>query len=119
MKTLLKTKRRMAANCIKVTLMMALIVTFTLTVYAQEDLWSELNDKATALFQNKRYADAIKECEEALKVAENTFAPNHPYIATSKNLLETLYRPYGRFTEAEPLFKQALSTSQLSWSKPS
>ncbi len=109
MKILLNTGRHVASYGSIVILMIVLMASFTFSVHAQEDLWKELNDKATTLFQNKRYADAIKECEEALKVAENSFPSGHPYIATSKNLLGTLYRSYGRFTEAEPLFKQALS----------
>lgn len=90
-------------------LMTLLAALFTLPVFAQEDLWEELNDKASKLLQERRYADAIKVSEEAIKVATDTFAPDHPCIAISKNLLGTLYWTYGRFSEAEPLFRQALA----------
>ncbi|MHC4322575.1 MAG: tetratricopeptide repeat protein, partial [Planctomycetota bacterium] len=101
--------RHLASCGAKVFLIMFLAALFTLPAFAQEDLWEELNDKATQLLQERRYADAIKVSEEAIKVATNTFTPNHPCIAISKNLLGTLYWTYGRFSEAEPLFKQALA----------
>ena len=93
----------------RVFLMMLLAALFTLPAFAQEDLWEELNDQAAKLLQERRYADAIKVSEEAIKVAENTFTPDHPCIAISKNQLGTLYWTYGRFSEAEPLFRQALA----------
>jgi len=103
------TRRLTSCSCgAKIFLMMLLAVLFTFPAFAQEDLWEELNDKAAKLLQERRYADAIKVCEEAIQVATNTFTPDHPCIAISKNLLGTLYWTYGRFTEAEPLFRQAL-----------
>ena len=101
--------RHLASCGVRVFLIMILAALFALPAFAQEDLWEELNDKASQLLQERRYADAIKVCEEAIKVATETFAPNHPCIAISKNLLGTLYWTYGRFSEAEPLFRQALA----------
>jgi len=93
----------------KVFFIMALFSAYALPAYTQENLWKELNDKTTALLQNKRYADGIKAGEEALKVAKNTFPPGDTCIADSMNLLGILYRTYGRYAEAEPLFHQALA----------
>jgi hypothetical protein len=75
--------RHLASCGARVFLMMLLAALFTLPAFAQEDLWEELNDKASQLLQERRYADAIKVCEEAITVATETFAPNHPCIAIS------------------------------------
>jgi len=47
--------------------------------------------------------------KEALKVAENTFGPDHPRVATSLNNLGEVYGAQGRYAEAEPLYKRALA----------
>jgi len=83
----------------RVFLIMLMVALVALPAFAQEDLWEELNDKASQLLQERRYADAIKVSEEAIRVAADTFAPNHPCIAISKNLLGTLYWTYGRFDD--------------------
>jgi len=97
--------RHLATCGARVFLIMLMAALVALPAFAQEDLWEELNDKASQLLQERRYADAIKVCEEAIAVATDTFAPNHPCIAISKNQLGTLYWTYGRFSEAEPLFR--------------
>ena len=109
MKRFVNITRHLISCKTPVVLIMVLASSFSLPAYAQEEQWKELNDKAAVLLQERRYADAIKVGEEALKVAEETFPSDHPYIATSMNLLGTLYRTYGRFAEAEPLFRQALT----------
>ena len=76
--------RHLASCGARVFLVMLLSALFALPAFAQEDLWEELNDKATKLLQERRYADAIKASEEAIKVATDTFAPDHPCIAISK-----------------------------------
>ncbi|MBE7446487.1 MAG: tetratricopeptide repeat protein [Planctomycetia bacterium] len=88
---------------------LVLLGAWALPAYAQENLWKELNDKTTSLLQKKRYADAIKAGEEALQVAKDTFPSGNTRIADSMNLLGILYRTYGRYAEAEPLFQQALT----------
>jgi len=56
----------------KVFFILVLFGACVLPAYTQENLWKELNDKTTSLLQKKRYADAIKAGEEALKAAKNT-----------------------------------------------
>jgi len=85
-----------------------LIVLFAVSAYAQETLWNELNAKAATLYQQGRYSEAVNVAKEALKVAENTFGPDHPNVAASMNNLAELYRAQGKYAEAEPLYKRAL-----------
>jgi len=77
--------------------------------YAQESLWNELNAKVITLYQKGQYSEAAKVAEEALKVAQKTFGPNHPNVATSLNSLALLYKTQGKYAEAEPLYKLALT----------
>ncbi len=39
---------------------------------------------------------------------------NHPHVATSLNNLAELYRSQGRYTEAEPLYSEALQICEQS-----
>ena len=71
--------------------------------------WERLNEKATSLYEQGRYEEAVKFAEEALKIAEETFGPDHPNMAQSLNNLAELYRAQGKYAEAEPLVKRALA----------
>jgi len=42
-------------------------------------------------------------------IREKAFGPSHPIVAASLNNLAQLYNAQGRYMEAEPLFKRALS----------
>ena len=88
---------------------MVLVVLFTVSTYAQDTLWNELNDQVVVLYQQGRYSEATKVAKEALKVAKNTFGSDHPNVAQSLNDLALLYKTQGQYTEAEPLYKQALA----------
>ncbi len=100
----LETRRAMT-----IVLMLVLAVLLALPAYAQEALWKELNAKGGTLYQQGRYAEAAKVAQEALKVAETTFSPDHLDVATSLNNLAEVYRTQGKYAEAEPLYKRALA----------
>src|SRR3989338_4939373 len=91
-----------------IVLMAALGVSFVAPTYAQESLWNELNAKAFTLYQQGQYSEAATVAEEALKVAERTFGPDHPHVAASLNNLAELYKAQGKYAQAEPLHKRAL-----------
>jgi tetratricopeptide (TPR) repeat protein len=76
---------------------------------AQEARWKELNAQVEQLYQQGKYAEAIPLAQESVHVAEATFGPEHPNVATSFNNLAALYLRQGRYAEAEPLFKRALA----------
>ncbi len=93
----------------RIALLSVLAVSLALPVQAQETLWKDLNAKTITLYQRGRYVEAARVAEEALKVAEETFGPNHPKVATTLNNLAELYRAQGQYSAAEPLYKQALA----------
>lgn len=93
----------------KIILVVALVLSCFVSAYAQETLWKELTTKVKMLYQQGQYSEAAKVAQEALTVAQKTFGPNHPYMATSLNNLAALYQAQGRYAGAEPLCKRALS----------
>ncbi len=76
---------------------------------AQQARWEELNKQVTSLYRQGKYAQALSVAEEALRVAEATFGPEHPNVATSLNNLAEVYRAQGKYAEAEPLYKRSLA----------
>ena len=46
--------------------------------------------------------------EWALKIAEETLGPHHPYVAMNLTNLAKAYHAQGRYAEAEPLYQRAL-----------
>jgi tetratricopeptide (TPR) repeat protein len=97
---------------LKAPVIVLLIISFTISAYGQEKLWKELNSKIVILSQQGRYAEAAKLAEEALTVADKTFGPNHPHVATSLNNLAFLYQAQGKYAEADPLYKRSLKSGK-------
>ncbi len=84
-----------------------LIVLFVVSACAQKTLWNELNDKAATLYQQGRYSEAVNVTKEALKLAENTFGPDHPNVAQSLNNLAEFYKEIGRKDKAKRFEERA------------
>jgi CHAT domain-containing protein/Tfp pilus assembly protein PilF len=89
-----------------------LLSLFPCTAGAQEARWRELTAQVEQLDKQGKYSDAIPVAEEALRVAESTFEPQHPNVATSLNNLALLYDKQGRYGQAEPLYKRALTITE-------
>ena len=89
----------------QVRLIIALVLSLFVAsaVLAQQEKWNELNQKMHKLYQEGKYAEATKIAEQALEVAEKTFGPEHPYVATSLAFLAILYKQQEKYAEAEPL----------------
>jgi tetratricopeptide (TPR) repeat protein len=68
-----------------------------------------INRAALFCYARGQYADAESLFKRSLTLDENTFGPDHPYVATGLNNLADLYRSQGKYTEAEPLFKRSLT----------
>ena len=75
---------------------------------AQQARWEELNARFEDLYGQGKYAEATSVAQEALRVAEATFGPEHPDLARSLNNLALLYNKQGRYAEAEALDQRAL-----------
>jgi tetratricopeptide (TPR) repeat protein len=68
-----------------------------------------LNQQVIQLYQQGKYNEAILLAEQALAIRKQQLGDNHPSTATSLNNLAGLYESQGRYSEAEPLYKQVLS----------
>ncbi len=112
MNTLVNTVRPLISYRAKVVLIMVLVVSFTLPVYAQEILWKELKAKTDTLYQQEQYSEAISVGKEALKIAEETFGSTHPNVGTSLNILALLLQTRGKYAEAEPLYRRVLKIDE-------
>jgi len=65
--------------------------------------WEEHMRAAGTAYQRGRYAEAERQLDAALRVAES-FGSQDPRYAVSLNNLAELYRTQGRYAEAEPTF---------------
>jgi len=79
---------------------------------AQQARWEELNARVMDLYGQGKYAEATSVAQEALRVAEATFGPEHPDVAVSLNNVALLYHTQGRYAEAEPLYQRALRITE-------
>jgi tetratricopeptide (TPR) repeat protein len=79
---------------------------------AQEQRWNELNAQVGKLYQQGKYAEAIPLGQESVRVAEATFGPEHPNVATSLSNLAILNWEQGRYADAEPLYRRALAIQE-------
>ena len=66
-----------------------------------------LNEKVTDFRNNANYIQAIAFAEELRDLIRQRIGDDHPDYATSLNNLAGLYYSMGRYSEAEPLFRQA------------
>jgi CHAT domain-containing protein/Flp pilus assembly protein TadD len=69
----------------------------------------ELINKAFALYQAGKSAEAIPLGQQALAIREKLLGPDHPDVAMVLDGLGSLYEKEGRYSEAEPLYKRALT----------
>ena len=94
---------------LRIIAILTIALLFTLPVHAQETLWKELNSKVIKSYQGDQYPEAISTGNEALKVAEKTFGPEHPDVALTLNNLAQLYSDQERYDDAESLYKRVLT----------
>src|SRR5574340_154168 len=76
----------------------ALLILISLTAEvaaAQQDRWAQLTAQSNALYRQGQYDAALPVAQEALRVAEAVFGPEHPDVATSLNNLGLLYSEKG------------------------
>ncbi len=75
---------------------------------ANIDRANQLNQQATQLYQQGRYAQAIPLAREALSIREQTLGPTHPHVATGLHNLAVLLQATGDLAGARPLQERAL-----------
>jgi TonB family protein len=76
-----------------------------------EDEWVKRNQKAQRLASEANFTAAIAAAEDALAFAESSFGPEHQYVVASLFNLSAIYERRGKYDEAEPLLKRALTTA--------
>ena len=92
----------------RILLVAVLVLSYSVSAYAQEALLNELYSRFGVLYQQGRYGEAAKVAEEALTVAEKMFGPNHPNTAAFLNNLALVYHKQGRYTESGQLLEKTL-----------
>ena len=97
---------------LKISMMVILATSFTLTANAQPELYNKLNKKLEILFKNGRTDEAIEVAREAVLVAEKTYGENHIYVSVSLNNLALLYISDGKYEKAEALYERALKIAE-------
>jgi tetratricopeptide (TPR) repeat protein len=75
---------------------------------AKEDA-TDFNRKAVELFRERKFSEALPLAQRALEIRERTLNVDHPDLATSLNVLASIYNEQGRHDEAEPLFRRSLA----------
>jgi CHAT domain-containing protein/tetratricopeptide (TPR) repeat protein len=76
---------------------------------AQQAEWDRLDKETSSLYRQGHYDQAMASATKALRVAEDTFGHDHPYVAVSLNSLAALYKTQSQYAQAESAFKRALA----------
>jgi tetratricopeptide (TPR) repeat protein len=71
--------------------------------------WEQLNQQAISLYQQGTFTEGIDVAEQVLELARFLWGKNHPNVAISCNNLAGLYESQGRYSEAEPLYLEAVA----------
>jgi CHAT domain-containing protein/tetratricopeptide (TPR) repeat protein len=74
------------------------------------DEWQDLTARVEQLYSEGKIVEAIPFAERALAIARSIFPSPHQNLASSLNDLGLLYSHQGRWSEAEPLYQESLST---------
>ncbi len=78
-------------------------------VHGQSPALMDAYERFQALSAQGRYEEAVPFAEQALRLGEREFGPDHATTASLLNNLGALYRAQGRYAEAEPLVERALA----------
>ena len=99
----------MKRNLLSATVAFALLLTSSVgtSAYANDGQLKALNDRAGTLYREGNYDRAEELANQSLAVAEKSFGPDHPAVATSLNNLAELYLATNRIPEADQFQKRA------------
>jgi tetratricopeptide (TPR) repeat protein len=88
---------------------MLCLVAWPAPVQSQSAAFTDAFNRYSELYDQGRYQEALPFAEQALKLGEQEFGPDHPHTASFLINLAELYQAQGRYAEAEPLYKRALA----------
>jgi tetratricopeptide (TPR) repeat protein len=75
---------------------------------AQEERWKELDVQVRQLQKAGKWKESLPQAQEALRLAEATFGPEHANTAAALKKVGVAYMFLGELGEAHPLFERAL-----------
>ena len=84
------------------------LVLWPIQTLAQQATWEQHIRAGVVAYKQGNYAEAEKQWNAGLGVAE-AFGTEDPRYATSLNNLALLYKAQGRYGDAEPFYKRALA----------
>ena len=80
------------------------------------ELATLLSNLARLCLDQEKYDEVVALSKRALGISQS-IAPNHPEVANSLNNLADVHAIQGRYAEAEPLYRQALTILENSFGK--
>ncbi len=93
-------------------ILVTLALYLTAPVQAQETEWKRLSQEAGKFYNQGQFAQAAELAQQALRFAENSFTPEHPFVVTSLNNLAGVYKAQRQYAQAETLYQRALKTRE-------
>ena len=94
------------------TFVLAVVWLWPAAAHGQSPALEEAYNRFVDLYSQGHYEEALPFAEEAVRLSEREFGPDHTSVAQSLNNLAELYRAQGRYEAAEPLFKRALAIAE-------
>jgi tetratricopeptide (TPR) repeat protein len=103
------------------------VLTITLVMVSGPSLWANrhydysdidrlmsIHYKSLQLMKERKYQEALGPAEQALRLAKRIYedAPDHDNVEVMMQNLAVIYMNLGRYSEAEPIFKQILTTDE-------
>jgi tetratricopeptide (TPR) repeat protein len=76
---------------------------------AQLPEFDRLIKETQSLYEQGRYDQAVPSATQAIRVAEDTFGPEHPIVAVGLIHRAKLYSAQGQYAQAESLLKRSVS----------
>ncbi len=95
----------------QLTILLSVLWVSSVPVMADETRWLQYLTAAMEADQRGDPEEAIRQSQFALKESED-FGEEDPRFAASLSNLALLYDDQGRYAEAEPLFKRALTINE-------
>jgi tetratricopeptide (TPR) repeat protein len=88
------------------------LILFLPNITNAESRWDAVNQKMFSFIKQGDYKQALQVAKQSLEIAEKDYGPNHINTAKSLNNVGTILWDLGNFSDAEPLFKRALTISE-------
>jgi len=85
------------------------VVSTNVTVHSAQDSLQTSLDRTVRLYKAGEYSQAVFFATRTRELIAKRFGEKHENYATILNLLAILYQAQGRYSDAEPLFRQSLA----------